>query len=110
MTQNYRLTRQAILEKKQVFAVYENHDREMCPHVLGIRDGKGRCLFYQFGGGSRTGIFSVTDPRAYQNWRCMEVEKLSELTIRDGPWFSISRDTHRQTCVGEIDLEVAGWE
>jgi len=109
MPTTYDLLRRAILEKKQVLATYDSLPREMCPHVLGLKEGRQQCLFYQFAGGSNRGIVPITDPLAYQNWRCMEVAKLSDLQLRDGEWYSISRHTRPQTCVDVIDVEVAGW-
>jgi len=35
----YSLLYQAIEEKKQVIAMYDGYLREMCPHVLGSKDG-----------------------------------------------------------------------
>lgn len=107
MSPQFLLIRQAILERKQVIATYKRLYREMCPHVLGFTNGRARCLFYQFGGESTHGIFPANDPRAYQNWRCMEVDLLELLSIRDGEWHSLSRETRPQTCVQEIELEIA---
>lgn len=51
----YALIREAIQRKQQVLATYDGHAREMCPHVLGTKDGRRQALFYQFGGTSSSG-------------------------------------------------------
>ena len=45
----YNFLKQAIISKQQVIATYNGYYREMCPHVLGTKNGKQHCLFYQFG-------------------------------------------------------------
>lgn len=47
---NYELIRNAILGKQQIFAVYDSHPRELCPHAIGTKNGRQQALFYQFGG------------------------------------------------------------
>jgi hypothetical protein len=111
MPATYDLIRQAITEKKQIIAVYDGLPREMCPHVLGTnKKGYPQCLFYQFAGESSRGIFPLTDANAFQNWRCLDVGKLSDVQIREGEWYSISRHTRPQTCVAAIDIEVSDWQ
>lgn len=107
----YDVIRQAIAEKKQITAIYDGLPREMCPHVIGTnKEGDQQCLFYQFAGQSSRGIFALTDPNAFQNWRCLKIAKLSNVQAREGKWYSISRHTRSQVCVAKIDLEVADWE
>ena len=36
----YELIKDAILNKKQITAVYDGYYREMCPHALGTKNGK----------------------------------------------------------------------
>ena len=103
------LLTEAILNKKQVLAKYDDLEREMCPHVLGYKDGQAQCLFYQFAGESSKGIYPLDDPNADRNWRCLFLHKLTDVSLRDGPWYSISRHTRPQTCVDTVIVEVAGW-
>lgn len=100
---------EAIRGKKQVLAIYDGLRREMCPHVVGYKDGNPHCLFYQFAGESSGTIYPQGDPRAYQNWRCMDIDKLSNVRLRDGEWYSLSWHKRRQTCVDEILEQVTGW-
>lgn len=39
-SENYTIIRNAILNKQQVIFVYQGHIREMCPHVIGTKEGK----------------------------------------------------------------------
>src|SRR5258708_3497364 len=97
----YPLVRQAVLERKIVSAVYDNFLRQMCPHVLGWKTGKEHCLFFQFGGGSKKGL----PPQGA--WRCLNLDVLSEVTIRAGHWRTGPEYNQiPQVCVDEIDVQV----
>jgi hypothetical protein len=100
----YELIKSAILNKQQIVATYQGHRREMCPHVLGRKNGRLQCLFYQFGGSSSSG--PVGTPGNPHNWRCMPVDKLQDVEVRDGPWYTAGNHSQQQSCVGTIDVEV----
>jgi len=100
----YDLIRQAIQRKQQVLATYDGHRREMCPHVLGTKAGRAQALFYQFGGTSSSGLEPVGSP---SNWRCIELSKLAEVSVRDGDWYTAPNHSRPQTCVDIINVEVA---
>ena len=95
---SYQLVKQAILEKKQIHAEYKGYTRQMCPHVIGWKDGKPHALFYQFGGQSSSG--------GLPQWRCMNLEELSNVSAVPGPWFTDHSHSRPQTCVDQIDAEV----
>jgi len=40
-------------------------------------------------------------------WRCMFVDEVMGAEARDGPWHTGQSHTRPQTCVDEIDVEVA---
>ena len=96
----YGLIKQAIQTKQQVVAMYLGDWQEMCPHVLGLKDGEENCWFYLFGGTSSSA------GRNLMGWRCMKVGELSNVSIRPGPWHTDPRHSRPQTCVDEIDVEV----
>jgi hypothetical protein len=79
----YEQIRHAILNKFIVVAWYDGLRREMCPHVLGTHEGRQRALFYQFGGSSKRGLGPPGDP---DNWRYMDIDNLSSVSIHDGVW------------------------
>lgn len=104
MTDTYALIRQAIVNKQQVIATYNSHRREMCPHVIGTKDGRRQALFYQFGGTSESGLEPAGSPK---NWRCIPIGGLSDVTVQAGAWHTAPNHTRPQTCVDNIDTEVA---
>ena len=101
--ETYQMIRQAIVEKKQVIATYHGHPREMCPHVIGWKGGRAQALFYQFAGTSSSGLGPDGSPG---NWRCLFLDELSNVQVRDGAWHSAPNHSRPQTCVDNIDVEV----
>jgi hypothetical protein len=103
-TTNYITIKNAIVNKHQVVATYQGHVREMCPHVIGLKNGREQAFFYQFGGTSRSGQIVPGSP---SNWRCIPVDDLSDLTTRPGSWHSCNNHSTKQTCVDDVDVEVS---
>jgi len=102
MSPTYQPVRQAIIDKRIVIATYDGFVREMCPHAIGTgKDGGEQALFFQFAGGSRRGL-----PPDGQ-WRCIPIGGLSSVSIRHGQWHTGPDHTKQQTCVKQIDIEVA---
>jgi hypothetical protein len=101
MSSVYDLLSQAISERKQVLADYDGYHREMCPHVLGTKDGTLHVLSFQFAGDSSKGL-----PPGGQ-WKCMDVDGLSNVSLREGQWITGQRRTGKpQTCVDEVHVSV----
>jgi hypothetical protein len=102
---SYGLIRQAIIERKNIHALYNGQYREMCPHVIGLnrRDAQ-QALFYQFGGQSNSR--PIQPDGSPENWRCIEIAKLSEVEVIDGAWHTAPNHSRPQTCVSNIDVEV----
>jgi hypothetical protein len=103
MNDNYTLVKKAILEKKQITAIYKGYYRELCPHNLGTKNGRRQGLFYQFGGHSSSGTII---PGSLSNWRCILIDDLSDVKIQDGPWYTASNHSTPSTCVDVIEVEV----
>jgi hypothetical protein len=103
MSSVYEIVRKAIADKHTVVATYQGHVREMCPHVIGQKNGREQALFYQFGGTSNSGPIV---PGAANNWRCIPLDGLSQVSTRPGPWHTAANHSQAQTCVDQIDLEV----
>jgi hypothetical protein len=99
LTAIYEQIRAATLAKQQVVATYKGLRRELCPHILGTKDGRRQALFFQFGGGSSSSL----PPGGA--WRCLPVDALEDVVVRDGPWHSNRLDHFLETCVDEIDVE-----
>jgi hypothetical protein len=101
MSDAYSVIRRAILDKNQVIATYRDRRREMCPHVIGTKNGRHQALFFQFAGSSSSGLLPGGE------WRCIPIEGLSDVVSRFGPWYSGGGHTQPQTCVDVVDVEVA---
>jgi hypothetical protein len=102
---SYDLVRQAILEKKAVCAYYHGQYREMCPHVLGTKNGKRHCLFYQFGGQSNSR--PIQPDGSKDNWRCIDIDALSGVKIVESAWHTAPDHSRPQTCVDYADAVAA---
>ena len=99
----YQVLWTAISTKRPVAATYNSECRLLCPHRLG-RNGKGklRVLCYQAGGGSTSGLEPAG---SLDNWRCMDVERLTRVEIVDGVWKSAPNHSRPQTCVYDVDID-----
>jgi len=97
---NYALIKQAILEKRQVRAHYDGGLREVCPHAIGTKGGQTRAFVFQFAGFSRRGL----PPGG--GWRCLPVDRLTDLSIHDGPWHTDEEAGDIGMCIDRIDIQV----
>src|SRR5947208_10915248 len=102
VSQTYRLLRVAAAHRQPVRAVYDGLHRLLCPHVLGRKSGRLHAFVYQFGGSSNSGL-PMTAERVGV-WRCLAVEKLSQVELRADAWDTEPR-SRRQTCIDEIDFD-----
>ena len=99
----YALLRTATAGKQPVAAMYDGLPRLLCPHVLGRnREGRLRALCYQFGGNSGSGL--RIGPEGIGGWRCIAVDKLSQVELRTEAWRGEPRSS-QQSCVQEIDID-----
>ena len=101
----YALIREAIQNKQQVTATYGGYLRELCPHAIGLGpSGNEQALFYQFGGYSSRG--EAKDLPEADGWRCLAVDGLSDLSVRDGDWYTGDNHSVKNSCIKDLDLEV----
>jgi len=98
----YLLLRLAATRRQPVAAVYDGLPRLLCPHVLGRKSGQLRVLCYQFGGNSNSGMAAASETMG--GWRCLAVEKLSQIELRADAWHTEPRSP-RQTCIDEVDFD-----
>ena len=96
----YQLFRTAILGRKQIACTYQGFYRELCPHILGHKQGQEMALTYQFAGQSASGL-----PRRGE-WRCLSLAQVHDAQLRDGPWQAGTRHTATQACVDIVDVDV----
>lgn len=94
----------AIENKKQVSCFYKWLYRECCPHALWLKNWKHNCIMYQFWWDSSKWkiILWIND-----NWRCMELENISNLKIVDWwDWYTKDNHSHPSSCIDNIEVEV----
>ena len=96
----YDLFSQAMTGRKQVLCLYDGCRRELCPIILGHSKGQEKALTYQFGGQSRSGLPSGGE------WRCLWLDRVSNVELRDGPWHTGKTHKQPQGCVDVVDLDV----
>jgi hypothetical protein len=97
----FELIKQAILEKKLISAVYHERQRDLCPHVLGWKAEHEHALFFQVGGESAKGIESGG------SWRCLNLDELSEVEIREGEFRTgPGYYDNPQKCVDTIEVQI----
>src|SRR5258706_13144849 len=90
----YQLIRQSIVNKQIVVAMYKGYRRQMCPHVIGQKNGRDHALLYQFAGGSSSGLGPAG---SRDNWRCVFVDELSDVRVMDGEWHTAPNHSRPQT-------------
>jgi hypothetical protein len=99
MDDAYDLICRAIVERKQVQALFDGRPRRFCPHAIGHRDGQPRALCFQFDGYSSRGL-----PRG-GDWRCLALDRLTEISLHDGPWHT-REHSRAQHCIETVDLSM----
>ena len=87
-------------ERKQILCSYGGYHRELCAVILGSSHGEEKALTYQFGGQSESRL----PPGGA--WKCLFLAKVTNVELRDGPWYAGDSHTQRQHCVDIVDLDV----
>ena len=101
--QIYELVWMAVANKRPIEASYEGHPRLFCPHLLGrSKQGRRNAFCYQFGGASVSGLRTVS--AGVGGWRCIVVDKLSQVELQSGGWHTEPRSS-RQTCIDELEFD-----
>jgi predicted nucleic acid-binding protein len=91
---------EAILNRQQITCLYQGEYREICPHILGHKDGEETALVYQFGGKSRRGLSLKGD------WRCLYLAQVQDSHAREGRWHSGEQHRAAQRCVDTVYVDV----
>jgi hypothetical protein len=74
------------LQRRHAVAVrYHDHERVVCPHVLGFGHNRPLVLCYQKEGTTSTGALPED---ASRRWRCLFVDEIEVARIADGAWES----------------------
>jgi hypothetical protein len=100
-TSTYMQFAKAMAERMQILCVYDGHPRELCPVILGHTKGREVALTFQFAGASKSGPV----PKGGQ-WKCLQLAKVSDVRLREGPWRAGASHSRPQACVEIVDLDV----
>ena len=102
MPSNGETITEAIKNKKQLRGHCDGFYREMCPHALSWKGSEYHVLSYQSAGHSSRPL-----PVEGQ-WKCMDVDGISNLGMVDGPWHTGTSHTGPSTCfdLGRVEVEV----
>jgi len=99
----YRLVWTAVASKQPIEANYDRRPRLFCPHRLGKnKQGQLRVLCYQYGGQSESGLQPAG---SLGNWRCLVLEKLRGVKLREGAWHTAPNHSRPTSCVVEADID-----
>lgn len=97
----YRIIWKAIHARKRIAFSYDDRPREVCPHILGYNASGQEALFvFQVGGESSQKLPPGGD------WRCFELDRISDVHLRDGDWRGGTRHSKAQSCVQFVDIDV----
>ena len=94
----YTTLAEAIADKQQVVARYHDRERIFSPHALGSKRGAAHVLVYQYAGESERGL-----PPGGE-WRCLDLEELSDIRLEPGAWRTAENVFNPQSCLDEIDV------
>jgi predicted nucleic acid-binding protein len=97
---NFTLFHRAILERKQVACICNGLYREICPYILGHKNGVEAALAFQFGGESAKGLPTKGE------WRCFRLTDVREAETRNGQWYGDARHRKTQKCVDTVYIDV----
>ena len=98
----YELLRYAAARKQPLAATYDGQPRLLCPQVGGRKSGRLHVFCYQFGGSSNSVDPLIPESRGV--WRCLAVEKLSQVELRTDAWHT-EPSSPQQTCI-EVDFDI----
>jgi len=77
----------AIKNRQLIKSTYLGVIREMCPHVLGVKNGCSRTLFYQVKTISPIGVIQYTE----NIWLCIPLHELEDVQVIKGNWRSTKK-------------------
>jgi hypothetical protein len=97
----WEVLKRALTERRAVRARYHGHERVLCPHALGWKNGRAKVLAYQSDGTTGRGAL----PPPPQCWRSMFVDELEQPTITNDRWQTA--DNYSLPCNGIDDVAVA---
>ena len=101
--EGWELLERAIQERQQVVATYNGRPRAFCPHALGMKGDKRHVLVYQFDAARRIGERPTT------GWRCLEIDKLEDVSAQPGEWHTAPNVFNPQSCLDQVEVVVSAF-
>ena len=93
----------ALTEKRPVRLRYHGHERVLCPHVLGFKNGRAKVLAYQSDGTTSQGALP-DDTR--QRWRSLFVDEIENPEITNDAWESADNYTPNTNAIDHRELAI----
>ncbi len=96
----------ALRERRPVRLSYHGHERVLCPHALGWKNGRPMLLGYQAGGWTSSGAL---DPDPTKRWRCLFVDEVEHVGAEPGKaWESADNYDHAHpfNAIDEVAVSV----
>jgi len=91
----------AILARRQVLCTHHGARREVCPIMLGRKNGAACVLTWQFAGTNEKG-----EP-VQGGWKCLPLDEVSDVRVHDGPWYAGDSPPRAQAWLDDVDIDVA---
>jgi hypothetical protein len=98
----YAVLRRVAARRQPAAATYDGLPRLLCPGRCGRKSGRLHALVDQFEGVNHSG--PATKAEGPGGWRCLIVEKFSQVELQVGAWHTAPRPS-RQTCADEVDFD-----
>jgi len=95
----YNLMAGAILTRRQVCCTYRGAPYEVCPIMLGRKNGAAYVLTWQFAGMDEEGDF------VRGRWQSLLLDELADVRLHDGPWYPGDRQTRPKSVFDDVDLD-----
>jgi hypothetical protein len=64
-------------------------------------------LCYQYGGESESGL---KPPGSPDNWRCIALDKLTQVTLLEGAWRTGNNHSRQASCVIDADVDAEDYK
>ena len=92
-----------LITRTPVHVHYHGHERLLCPHALGFKNGRAKVLSYQ-AAGSTSNTTLPHDPR--QRWRSMFTDEIEDPTITNATWETADNYTPTHNGIDQLDIEI----
>lgn len=100
----WELLEAALTARRPVRASYHGHERVLCPHALGWKQGRATLLAYQSAGTTSTGTLP-SDTR--QRWRSLFVDEIDNIAITDDRWQTADNYSLPTYAIDELALDIS---